>query len=369
MKKTVKYIGLDVHKNSISIAIADHGRDGEVRYYGKIDNDMDQLGKCLRKFISQGAELRCVYEAGSCGYHIYRYLTGNGIECDVIAPSKTPQKSGDHLKNDKRDCLSLARLHRAGELTPIYVPHEEDEALRDLVRARGDAQNAHKRAKQQLKGFLLRHHKIFSGKTSWSKAYFNWLADLKMKHPAQHITLQEYIDTVNTCNDRVVRLTEQILSIAQESRLWPLIEAIQSLRGVAFITAVTIASELGDMRRFEHPAHLMAFLGLIPSEHSSGGSVKRGSITKAGNTYVRKALIESAHAYRLPARITTLLARRQKNLSKNICDISWKAQLRLCGRYRRLRAKGKNDNVVKTAIARELSGFIWDIAMKIPLAV
>jgi transposase len=369
MKKTVKYIGLDVHKNSISIGIADEGRDGEIRYYGKIDNNMDQLTKFSRKLISQGAELRCVYEAGSCGYHIYRYLTSNGIKCEVIAPSKTPQKSGDHLKNDKRDCLSLARLHRAGELTPIYVPNEEDEALRDLVRARADTRNAHKRAKQQLKAFLLRHHKVFPGKTSWSKTYFNWLADLKMKHPAQHIALQEYIDTVNTCNNRVARLTEQILLLSQESRLWPLIAAIQSLRGVALLTAATIASELGDIRRFERPTQLMAFLGLIPSEHSSGNSIKKGSITKAGNTHVRKALIESAHAYRLPARITTLLARRQEHLAKNVCEISWNAQLRLCGRYRRLRAKGKNDNVVKTAVARELSGFIWDIAMKTPLAV
>ncbi len=368
MKKILKYIGLDVHKNSISIGIADEGRDGEVRYYGKIDNNMDQQTKCLRKFISQGAELRCVYEAGGCGYHIYRYLTSNGIECEVIAPSKTPQKSGDHLKNDKRDCLSLARLHRSGELTPIYVPNAEDEALRDLVRARSDAQNAHKRAKQQLKAFLLRHNKVFPGKTSWSKNYFNWLGDLTMAHPAQHITLQEYIDAVNTCHNRVARLTEQISRLSQESRLWPLIQAIQSLRGVALIVAATVASELGDIRRFERPNQLMAFLGLIPSERSSGDSVKKGSITKASNTHVRKALIESAQAYRLPARISRLLVRRQEPVAKDICELSWKAQLRLCGRYRRLRGRGKKDNVVKTAIARELVGFIWAIAMKTPLA-
>ncbi len=369
MKKTVKYIGLDVHKNSISIAIADQGRDGEVRYYGKIDNNMDQLTKIFRKLISQGADLRCVYEAGSCGYHIFRYLTNNGIKCDVIAPSKTPQKRGDRQKNDKRDCLTLARLHRAGELTPIYVPDEEDEALRDLVRARADAQNAHKRAKQQLKAFLLRHNKVFPGKSNWSKSYFNWLADLKMPHPAQHVTLQEYIDAVKVCNSRVSRLTEQILCLSRQSRLWPLIQAIQSLRGVALIVAATVASELGDISRFERPNQLMAFLGLIPSEHSSGDSIKKGSITKAGNNHVRKILIESAQAYRLPARISSLLARRQQDLPAEICEISWKAQLRLCERYRRLRGRGKNDNVVKTAIARELVGFIWAIAIKTPLAI
>jgi transposase len=367
MKKTVKYIGLDVHKESISIAIADQGRDGDVRYYGKIGNNMDQLAKFTRKLISQGVELRCVYEAGGCGYHIYRHLINNGINCEVIAPSKIPRKRGDRLKNDKRDCISLARLHRAGELTQIYVPNEEDEALRDLVRARADAQNAHKRAKQQLKAFLLRHNKVFPGKTSWSRYYFSWLSDLKMSHPAQQITLQEYLDAVNTCNDRVSRLTEQILKLSRQCRLWALIKAIQTLRGVALIVAATVASELGDIRRFERPNQLMAFLGLIPSEHSSGDSVRKGPITKAGNTHVRKALIESAHAYRLPARITRVLLKRQEGLPKNICDISWKAQTRLCERYRQLRGRGKKDNVVKTAIARELAGFIWAIAMKTPL--
>lgn len=269
MKKTVKYIGLDVHKNSISIAIADQGRNGEVRYYGKIDNNMDQLTKFSRRLISQGVELRCVYEAGGCGYHIYRYLINNGINCDVIAPSKIPRKRGDRLKNDKRDCISLARLHRAGELTPIYVPNEEDEALRDLVRARSDAQNAHKRAKQQLKAFLLRHNKVFPGKTSWSRYHFSWLSDLKMAHPAQQITLQEYLDAVNTCNNRVTRLTDQILQLSRQCRLWPLIQAIQALRGVALIVAATVASELGDIRRFERPNQLMACQLELPGFSSS----------------------------------------------------------------------------------------------------
>lgn len=204
--QTIKYIGLDVHKNSLSIATADQGRDAEVRYYGKI---------------------------------------GNGVKCEVVAPSKIPRKSGDRLKNDKRDSLMLARLHRAGELTKVYVPKEEDEALRDLVRARADAQNAHKKAKQQLAALLLRYHIVFQGKSKWSKAYFNWLATISMSHPAQQITLQDYINTVNMCNNRVTQLTEQIQIFSKESRLYSLIKALQSMRGISLIGAATLASELG----------------------------------------------------------------------------------------------------------------------------
>ena len=364
----IKYIGLDVHKNSLSIATADQGRDAEVRYYGKIGNDMDQLMKVFRKFISQDYELRCVYEAGCCGYNIYRFLIGNGVKCEVVAPSKIPRKSGDRLKNDKRDSLMLARLHRAGELTKVYVPNEENEALRDLVRARADAQNAHKKAKQQLAALLLRYHIVFHGKSKWSKAYFNWLATISMSHPAQQITLQDYINTVNMCNNRVTQLTEQIQIFSKESRLYPLIKALQSMRGISLIVAATLASELGDISRFEHPEELMAYLGLIPSEQSSGDKQRKGSITKTGNGHVRKALIASAQAYRLPPRKTREILKRQEGVPDNICDISWKAQLRLCFRYRHLMGKGKNTNVAKTAVARELAGFVWAIATELPLA-
>ena len=368
MKKTVKYIGLDVHKNSISIAVADQGRDAEVRYYGKIEHNMDQLSKIFRKFISQGAELRCVYEAGCCGYHLYRFLTSNGIDCNVVAPSKIPRKSGERLKTDKRDCITLARLHRAGELTPIYVPNEEDEALRDLVRARNDAQNALKRAKQQLSALLLRYHIVFPGKSKWSKAYFNWLAEISMPHPAQQITLQEYIDTVRTCSDRVARLTEQIRHFAEQSRLNGLIKALQAMRGISLIVAASLAVEIGDFSRFEHPEQLMAYLGLIPSEFSSGEKQRKGSITKSGNGHVRKSLIEAAQAYRLPARKSRAIQKRQEGLPAEICELAWKAQLRLCNRYRYLTNKGKNANIAKTAVARELAGFVWAIAMELPKA-
>ena len=241
MTKRIKYVGLDVHKNSISIAIADQERDSEVRFHGCIENKMNQLDKFIRKLVSQGFELRCVYEAGPCGYYIYRHLTGNSIDCTVVAPSLIPRKSGIRLKNDRRDSITLARNHRAGELTAVYVPSSEDEALRDLVRARKDAQNAHRSAKQQLGAFLLRHNIVFSGRSKWSKAHFNWLADITMPHPAQQITLQEYIDAIHNCRERVDRLTEQIRHQAKQSGLAELIKVLQALRGVSLIVAATLA--------------------------------------------------------------------------------------------------------------------------------
>jgi transposase len=368
MKKTIKNIGLDVHKNSISIGIADDGRDGEVRYYGKIDNNMDQLDKVIRKLISKGAVLRFVYEAGPCGYAIYRYLTKNAMDCVVIAPSKIPQQSGNRIKNDRRDCLSLARLHRAGELTPVYVPTEEDEALRDLVRGREDATHAVRTAKQQLGAFLLRHNIVYSGRTKWTKAHFNWLADIAMPHRAQQIVFQEYIDTVTNCCNRVHRLTEHVRVQSKQSHRQELIEALQSMRGISLIVAATIAAELGDLTRFENPAKLMAFLGLIPSEHSSGERVSKGSITKTGNGHVRRALVAAAHAYRFPARKSRAILKRQEELPEGVISISWKAQCRLCTRYQYLTAKGKNVNVTKTAIAREIAGFSWAIAQELSKA-
>ena len=368
MNKTIKYIGLDVHKKSISIGIADEGRDGEVRYYGKIENDMNQLDKVVRKLISKGAVLKFVYEAGPCGYSIYRYLNNNDINCVVIAPSKIPIQSGDRLKNDKRDCLSLARLHRAGELTVVYVPTEDDEALRDLVRAREDAVRALRVAKQQLGAFLLRHDTVYSGKSKWSKAHFNWLADIAMPHPAQQIVFQEYIDTVTSCSNRVQRLTDQLRQQSKQSRQHEFIQALQSMRGISLIVAATIAAELGDLTRFESPGKLMAFLGLIPSEHSSGERVSKGSITKTGNRHVRKALIAAAHAYRFPARKSRAIRIRQEKLPEEVTEISWKAQCRLCTRYHYLIAKGKNANVTKTAIAREIAGFSWAIAQELSKA-
>lgn len=369
MEKTIKYVGLDVHKNSIAISIAQDGRDKEVRYYGTIVNNTNQLDKVMRKLTSQGAEPRCVYEAGPCGYHIYRHLTGKGIDCTVVAPSLIPQKKGDRVKTDRRDSGSLARLHRAGELTAVYVPTPADEALRDLIRARDDAQKAHCIAKQQLSAFLLRHNYVYSGKTNWSKAHFNWLSDVTMPHPAQQITLQDYIDTVHTCKSRLDSLTTQMRELSKQCSQSQLIGALQSMRGFSDIAATKTAVEIGDFRRFDSPGEVMSFLGLIPSEHSSGQKQKKGSITKTGNGHVRKALIEAAQAYRLPARKSRAILKRQEGVPENIQNIAWKAQCRLCARYMRLTARGKKSNVVKTAIARELAGFVWAIAHQLPKTI
>lgn len=369
MKKIVKYIGLDVHKNSIAIAIAEDGQKRDVNFYGVINNDMDQLHKFLRKLISQNVEPRCVYEAGPCGYNIYRSLKDKDINCVVIAPSLIPKKSGDRIKTDRRDAESLARLHRSGDLTEVYVPALEDEALRDLVRAREDAVNALKRAKQQLGAFLLRHNICYSGKSKWSKAYFNWLSDISMPHPAQQITIQEYIDTVHEDKRRVERLLDQIRQLSGETRLNDFSKAFQSLRGVSDIVSAVVVSELGDLTRFDSPAQLMSYLGLVPSQHNSGDKKRPGNITKTGNGHVRRALIEAAQAYRLPARKSRAIAKRNEGLSQKICDIAWKAQIRLCTRYKRMVFRGKNSNLVKTAIARELAGFMWSIARAVPKTV
>jgi transposase len=363
---TVKFIGMDVHKKTITIAIADQGRQNQPRIYGTIANDLDALNKFCRKMVSTSTQLHFVYEAGPCGYGIYRHLTQKGFTCMVAAPSMIPKKSGDRIKNDSRDAVMLARLHRAGELTAVFVPDVQDEAMRDLSRARGDAVIVAKKAKQRLKAFLLRNSVVFAGKSQWSKAYFSWLADIAMPHPAQQVALQEYIDAVHESLRRVDRLTDQIRQMVTGWRLAPMVKALQAARGVSLVVAVTVLAELGDLGRFKKPSQLMAYLGLVPSEHSSGPNIRRGGITKTGNGHVRKVLVEAAWAYRMQARVSRVLLKRQQGVPQKVCRIAWKAQLRLCARYRRLTAKGKPKQKVVTAIARELSAFLWAIAKQVP---
>lgn len=259
----------------------------------------------------------------------------------------------------------LARLHRAGELTAVYVPFAEDEAMRDLTRAREDAKAVEKKAKQRILAFLLRHGHRYSGKSSWSRAHFRWISILKMPHPAQQIVLQESLDALAECTRRVDRLTEQIQTLSPQWRLFPVTQALQSMRGVSLIVATTTIAEIGDLTRFGRPAELMSYLGLVPSEHSSGQKTRRGSITKTGNGHVRRVLVEAAWAYRLPARVSRKLLIRQEGLSQEVCAISWKAQLRLCARYKRFTANGKSHQLVVTAIARELCAFMWAIAHEV----
>lgn len=367
MRKYSTYVGLDVHKDSISIALAEEGRNGEVRYYGSINGDLASLDKVINKLHRDGRELYFVYEAGPCGYGIYRHLLKKGYPCTVVAPSLIPKRAGDRVKNDRRDAESLARLHRSGDLTSIYVPREDDEAMRDLTRSREDAVKAQRVVRQELGAFLLRHGFRYMGKSHWTAVHRRWFAELKMGHPGQQIALQEYIDAERASGERVERLTEQIRQLAADWRMEPVVKALQAMRGVSLLVAATTVAEIGDMSRFTSPRELMSYLGLTPSEHSSGDNVKRGRITKTGNGHVRRSLIEAAQAYAHPARISRRLVGRQESLPKTIRNLAWGAQLRLCKRFRDLIRRGKSRNTVITAIARELCGFIWAIAKEVPL--
>jgi transposase len=365
MKDCITVVGIDSHKNSMEIVTADAFGAMEVRRFGTIGGTMDALDRAVRKLASRGTALHFVYEAGPCGYEIYRHLTEKGFSCKVVAPSKTPRKSGDRIKNDRRDAETLARMERAGELTAIHVPCEEDEAMRDLTRGREDAVRALRTARQQLSAFLLRYGKRYPGKKPWTPAHLRWLSDLSLPHPSQQIVLQEYIAAVREGTERTARMMDQILQLLPEWRWNPVVEALQALRGVAPLVAVTTIAEIGDLSRFENPRRLMAYLGLVPSEDSSGETTHRGSITKTGNGHVRRALIEAAQAYVFPARVSRHLLKRQADLPEPIRAIAWKAQVRLCGKFRRLSARGKLRTKVVTAVARELSGFMWAIAREV----
>jgi transposase len=367
MKNVSIFVGLDVHKDSIDIALVEEDRKATVRFYGTIGGDLTDLEKAVRKIkkAHPGATLHFVYEAGPCGYGIYRYLTKAGHECLVVAPSMIPKRSGNRIKTDRRDATMLASLHRAGELAAVFVPRAEDEAMRDLVRARQDAVKAERVAKQQLKGFLLRHGIKNAGPGDWKPSYMKWLAGLKMPNPTQQIVLQDYLNAVIDCSDRKMRFNAQIREVLPSWDQAPLVNALQAMRGVALMIAVTVVAELGDLKRFDSPRQLMSYLGLVPSEHSSGGTRRTGGITKAGNGHVRKVLVEAAQTYRLPARVSKILLERQEGLPKVIRDIAWKAQVRLCGRFRKMVARGKKHQTVVCATARELCAFMWAIAREV----
>jgi transposase len=367
MADCITYVGLDVHKEDVVVALAEGGLRGAVRDYGRIANTPAALTRLAGKLGRDGVTLRFCYEAGPCGYGIQRRLSAAGHDCVVVAPSLIPKRPGDRVKTDRRDAASLAKLHRAGELTSVWVPDAGHEAIRDLVRARLDAVHALRRARQQVSGFLLRQGCHY-GRPAWTKLHRRWLAGLKFEQVLHHVVLEDYIRAVEAAEARRDRLTAQIEACLPEWTLAPVVAALQTMRGMALVNAATLIAELGDLARFANPRQLMAYLGLVPSEHSSGASVKRGGITKAGNNAARRVLIEAAWTYRFPARLSRELLLRQESQAKSIREIAWKAQLRLCARYRKLARTGRPANVVTTAIARELAGFIWAIARQVPLA-
>lgn len=355
-----KYVGLDVHKATVAIAVAD-ASGGEARSVEVVANEVSAIATVLRK-LGPAAALQVTYEAGPTGYGLYRWLVEHGYAAQVIAPSLIPRKAGDRVKTDKRDARMLARLARAGELTAITVPDAGDEAMRDLSRAREDAVAMRLTARQQLLGMLLRHGLIYGGKTNWTKTHERWLAQVKLPHPAQQLAFTEYWLAVQRAGEQVVRLEQAMREAIPTWRWAVVVTALMSFRGIDLVTACTLVAEIGDIHRFGHPRELMAFLGLTPSEHSSGPRVRKGSITKTGNGHARRVLVEAGWSYRFPARIGRGLHQRQEDQPEAVRALSWKAQQRLCQRFAALSRRGVHQNKVCVAVARELAGFVWAMA-------
>src|SRR5499426_1345193 len=356
------FIGMDVHKETIAVAYVAQEHGAEVIYLGTIGTRQCDIDHLVRKMQSKAKHLIFVYEAGPCGSWLYRYLTKKGYDCWVVAPSLIPKKSGDRVKTNRRDAVQLARLARSGDLTLVSVPKVEDEAIRDLTRAREDTISDLKDAKFRLKAFLLRQDIRYAGRANWGPAHLRWLSEVVCPTAAQQIVFQEYVRAINESTERLQRLEQELQAQVQAWRLYPVVEALQALRGVQFTVAVTMVAEIGDLTRFEHPRELMKFLGLTPSEYSTGDHRRQGAITKAGNTHARRALIEGAWAYRYPAKVSRHLQLRLEKQPTAIQAISWKAQVRLCKRYRQLSARGKHAHQVVVAIARELRAFMWAMA-------
>ena len=365
MRKNIRFIGLDVHGETIAVGVAEPA--GEVRSLGVIPNRPESVRKLLKK-LGPASSLRACYEAGPCGYVLYWQLTQLGVHCDVVAPTLVPTKSGERVKTDRRDALKLARSYRSGDLTPVWVPDPEHEALRDLVRAREAATKDHLRARHRLQKLLLRRGLRPPEKMkSWTTRHMTWIKSLRLEPAALEATFLDYLSEVEHASERIERL-ERAIDEAIEAAppaTRALIEGLQALRGIARISAATIVAEVGMLSRFQRPKQLMGYTGAVSREHSSGDRIRRGAITKTGNAHLRRILVEAAWSYRYRPAVGPTLRIRQRKASAEVREISWKAQHRLHYRYARLLGRGKPKQQVVTALARELAGFVWAVGVQV----
>jgi len=355
------FVGVDVAKLKNAVAVAQDGRDGEVRFLGEIDSTEAATRKLVTSLAAHHCKLTFCYEAGPTGYGLYRLIRSLGHDCMVVAPSLMPARPGDRVKTNRRDAVSMARLLRAGELTPVWVPDERHEAMRELARARQVAQKDLRCKRQQISGYLLRMGMHYHGRKTWGRAHLNWLTSRKLDHCEQRIVFEELMGAMHQARDRCERLEQSIREAVTHWSLARHVASLQAMRGIDVITAVGLLAEIGDLTRFDSPRQLMGYLGLVPSERSTGDRVRRGSITKAGNTRARRLLVESAWSYRFPARVSKDKQIKVEAAPVAVREIAWKAQVRLCARFRRLSGTGKKSTVVATAIARELAAFVWAI--------
>ncbi len=359
------FVAFDTSKLRNAVAIAEEGRTGEVRFFGEIDNTAEATAKLVKKLAAKYERLAFCYEAGPTGYGLHRQITDLGHECIVVAPSLIPKKPGERVKTNRRDALDLAKLLRAGQLTAVWVPDVRHEAMRDLTRARGAAVEDVRMKGQQVSAFLLRLGRHYAGKKTWTKAHMIWLASQQFDHPEQRIAFEEFLLALHQARERVVRLEEAIRLAVPDWSLAAVVQALMAMRGIDLVTATAFLAEIGDLSRFRTPRELMAYLGLVPSERSTGERTARGPITKAGNRRARRLLIESAWAYRHPPRVGAHKQAKVAAAPRAVREIAWKAQHRLYSRYRALTRKGKLKTVAITAMARELAAFIWAVSREV----